>query len=98
MTAIFSYVKDDIAFIAADTRRGILGLTGVATKVHHRWSEHILLAQTGAGAPMTELPCEMTVWRDRNPGLVTLQGLAGVFARLHSAHFQRASAQLRNGL
>jgi 20S proteasome alpha/beta subunit len=62
MTAIFAYAEDDTAFIGADTRRAVLELSSVVTKIH-RWSEHILLAQTGAGKPMTELIYAMMVTR-----------------------------------
>jgi len=95
MTAIFTYVEDDTAFICADARRAIHVLSSIATKVHHRWSEYILLAQTGAGEPMTELLCEMTVWRDRQPGLVTFQGLVDVFNHLRPKHYAAATNRLK---
>ncbi len=62
MTAIFAYAKDDISFIAADSRRGILPTTEVL-KVH-QWSEHILIAQTGDGPAMTKLIHKMLEIRD----------------------------------
>ncbi|GLI96104.1 hypothetical protein LMG27198_50960 [Methylocystis echinoides] len=44
---------------------------------------------------MTELLCEMTVWRDRNPGLVTFQGLVDVFNKLHAEHFRKAQERTK---
>lgn len=92
MTAIYAYVCDDLAFISADTRRAIWELSSVVTKVH-RWSEHILLAQTGSGVPLSELLCEMTVWRDRNPTLIPFSGLAQVISKLAPQRHAAAKAQ-----
>jgi hypothetical protein len=89
MTAIFTFVNNGVAFVGADTRRAIGALSSVVTKVH-RWSDRILLAQTGAGAPLTELITEMTVWRDRNPGLASFSGLKQVFDRLRPVHYAKA--------
>lgn len=92
MTAIFTFVSDDVAFVGVDTRRAIGALSSVVTKVH-RWSDKILLAQTGAGAPLSELISEMAVWRDRNPGLVSFSGLTQIFNRLRAQHYDRAVGQ-----
>lgn len=92
MTAIFAYVKDDIAFIGADSYRTTpQGWSFVVTKVH-RWSEHILIAQAGYGVPMTKLIYDMMIARDHDYGQYsTLAGLTALFKCLHKQHFNASS-------
>lgn len=91
MTAIFAYVSDDVAFLAADTKRAVplLPLSTMAMKVH-QWSEHVLIAQTGAGEAVSELIATMILWRDRNPELISFSGLVQLFDKLRPCFFKRA--------
>jgi hypothetical protein len=91
MTAIYAYVEDDTAFIGVDTRRAIGLLSSVVTKVH-RWSEHILLAQTGAGKAVTELIYAMMVTRDNNPAFVSFADLSKIFDLHQKKMYQAAQA------
>jgi hypothetical protein len=94
MTAIFAYTEDEIAFIAADTRRATAAglMSAVAAKVH-RWSEYILLAQTGAGTHMTRLVQEMMLLRDKHSDRENLEGLTATFKALREKHYAEATKQ-----
>ena len=82
MTAIFAYVQNDIAFIAADTCRTDKVVPFVAHKVH-RWSEHILIAQTGPSRSLTRLIFEMMIVRDNGAELAKRDGLERVFSKFY---------------
>jgi hypothetical protein len=78
LTAIFAFVEDGTAFIAADTKRAMTGFVSAAKKIHY-WSDHILIAQTGIAKPLACLISEMILWRDRQPSFRTFDGLVELY-------------------
>lgn len=93
MTAIFAFVENGTAFVAADTRRAAPGLQSVATKVYY-WSEHILIAQTGVAKPLDGLVNEMILWRDRKSQFREFAGLVELYKHRRPDHQAKAAAAL----
>ena len=86
MTAIFAYVKDTTAFVAADTcRADPLGffLPKIVNKVYF-WSDHIVIAQTGAGRPLEQLMKMMNDTKLKT-GDQSVTGLVNAFAQNRAA-------------
>lgn len=81
MTAIFAYADSDVAFVASDTKRQVLGYPTVACKTI-RWSENIIISQTGFGEGLQRLVGEMMAWQHRNPVMLTGKGVVHAFNQL----------------
>jgi hypothetical protein len=81
VTAIFAYADSDIAFIASDTKREQLGFQTVANKTI-RWSENIVISQTGFGEGLQRLIGEMMSWQHRDPSMLTSAGVAHAFRQV----------------
>lgn len=95
MTALFVFVEGPVAFIASDTKRG--GTYGfpptLATKTR-RWSERVLIGQTGDGEGLDRLVGEMASWQHRDPQFSTANGVELAFDksskfRLEYERYQR---------
>jgi len=81
MTAIFAYANSEVAFVASDTKRETSGYQTVACKTT-RWSENIIISQTGYGEGLQRLVGEMLAWQHRNPKMLTGAGVMHVFKQL----------------
>ena len=96
MTAIFAYADSEIAFVASDTKRALLGFETTASK-SIRWSESIIVAQTGFGEGLQRLTGEMMSWQHRNPMMLTGAGVAHAFHQTARARRTAELAMLRKG-
>jgi hypothetical protein len=81
MTAIFAYADSEVAFVASDTKRETLGYPTVACKTT-RWSENIIISQTGFGEGLQRLVGEMLAWQHRHPTMLTGAGVVHAFNQL----------------
>lgn len=87
MTAIFTYVGGDIAFVASDTKRDVYGYATVALKAV-RWSENIVISQTGFGEGLQRLIGELMSWQHRHPMMLTSAGIAHAFGQVADQRLQ----------
>ena len=95
MTAIFAYADSDIAFVASDTKREQFGFQTVADKTI-RWSENIVISQTGFGEGLQRLTGEMMSWRHRHPSMLTGAGIAHAFCQLAATRRTEEIARLQH--
>jgi hypothetical protein len=95
MTAIFVYADSDIAFVASDTKREVCGFTTVACKTM-RWSENILISQTGFGEGLQRLVGEMLAWQHRHPMMLTGAGVEHAFKQLAAGRLKAEVAMLKH--
>ncbi|MBB5710887.1 hypothetical protein [Sphingomonas xinjiangensis] len=87
MTAIFTFVGGDVAFVASDTKREVHGYATVAPKAV-RWSENIVIPQTGFGEGLKRLIGELMSWQHRHPSMLTSVGIAHAFGQVADARLQ----------
>ncbi|MGC1457657.1 MAG: hypothetical protein WA825_05220 [Steroidobacteraceae bacterium] len=97
MTAIFVYADSDIAFVASDTKREQLGYQTVANKTV-RWSENIVISQTGFGEGLQRLTGEMMSWQHRDPRMLTGAGIAHAFRQVAATRRTDEIGRLQHGI
>lgn len=95
MTAIFVYADSDVVFIASDTKREAFCFPTVACKTT-RWSENILISQTGFGEGLQRLVGEMLSWQHRDPVLLTGGGVVRAFKQLAAGRLAAEAANMKH--
>lgn len=95
MTAIFVYADSDVAFVASDTKREVCGYPTVACKTT-RWSENILISQTGFGEGLQRLVGEMLSWQHRAPVMLTGEGVTRAFKQLAAKRLAAEGALMKH--
>lgn len=95
MTAIFTYVGDDVAFVASDTKRDVYGYATVAPKAV-RWSENIVISQTGFGEGLQRLIGELMSWQHRDPKMLTSAGIEHAFGQVADERLQAEIDRLKH--
>lgn len=88
MTAVFALVRDDILFLASDTRRGSrFPLT--VTKVHS-WSDQVIFGQAGNGVHQSSLIAELRSER-KSPAQSTELALYAMYQARRTRHLSNVA-------
>lgn len=95
MTAIFTYVGGDVAFTASDTKRAVYGFATIAPKAL-RWSENVVISQTGFGEGLQRLIGELMSWQHRNSSMLTSAGIAHAFGQVADGRLQAEIDRLKH--